>query len=51
MEIVITIRKEVPDRDEAMELYNTVKEKVTDVPGLRIGGNVSNHFEQEVTPE
>lgn len=48
MELVITIRKTVPDRDEALETYTAVKLHLETCPDLKITGHVTNHFD---TPE
>ncbi len=47
MQVVITIRKEVPDRDEARAAYNHVKESLADHDDLKITGHCTNHFEDE----
>ncbi len=44
---VITIRKEVPDRDRAREIYDLVKQKLEDRPDLKLTGLFSNHFDLE----
>lgn len=44
----VTIRKEVPDYETAEELYEIVKQRLADKPGLRYSATYSNHFgEQE----
>lgn len=45
---VLTIRKEVPDYETAQQLYELVKERLADRPGLRYSALYTNHFgEQE----
>jgi len=41
---VITIRKPVNDSDQAKDIFNEVKELLSDVPDLEITGHYSNHF-------
>lgn len=52
MDLVITVRREVPDVDEAKEAYELVKQHLADRPELKITGHVTNHFElgQEPVP-
>lgn len=45
MHLVITLRKEVPDRDTGHQIYELVKEKLSDHPDVVITGLVSNHFD------
>lgn len=47
MQLVITLRKDVADRDEGERVYVMVKEKLTDRPDVKITGHVTNHFELE----
>lgn len=45
MYLVITLRKEVADRDEGLAIYEIVKQKMQDRPDVAIAGHVANHFE------
>ena len=45
MFVVITLRKEVPDRVRAREIYDMVKQKLADHPEIEISGIASNHFD------
>lgn len=45
MQLVITIRQEVPDQDEGEEAYQWVKDHIADRPDLKISGHLTNHFE------
>ena len=45
MYLIVTIRKPVADDTEAEQLYELVKQKLITYTGLKITGNVSNHFE------
>ena len=45
MYLVITLRKEVPDRNTGKAIYDLVKERMTDRPDVEIHGHVSNHFD------
>ena len=47
MYVVITLKKEVPDRDTAREVYDLVKVKMEDRPDVQITGHCSNHFDLE----
>jgi len=47
MYIVITLRREVPDRDTARIIYDLVKTKMADRPDVEISGHCSNHFDLE----
>lgn len=47
MYIIITLRKEVPDRDTGRAIYDLVKERLADRPDVLIEGKVTNHFEDE----
>ena len=51
MKLVITIRQEVPDRDEGIEAYEWVKDHLAEKPELKISGHVTNHFEPSPPPE
>ncbi len=42
---VITVRKEVPDRETARAIYDLVKTKMADNPEVEITGHFSNHFD------
>lgn len=45
MYVVITLRKEVPDRDAARVIYDLVKQKMADRPDVIVTGLASNHFD------
>jgi len=47
MYLVITLRKEVPDRDAGKAIYDLVKERMGDRPDVDITGHVTNHFNLE----
>jgi len=47
MYLVVTVRKEVADREEARAIYDNVKVKLADKPELIITGHCSNHFDIE----
>lgn len=47
MQIIITLRKEVPDRDTGKAIFDLVKERLADRPDVKIEGHVSNHFDSE----
>lgn len=50
MEVVITIRKEVPNRDEALDTFLDVKQALAKLSDLKITGHSNNHFEEEGDP-
>lgn len=45
MFIIITLRKEVPDRDAGRVIYDLVKQKMADRPDVEMTGHVTNHFD------
>lgn len=45
MFLIITVRKEVPDRDTGKAIYDLVKQRMTDRPDIDIKGHVANHFD------
>lgn len=47
MDLIITLRKEVADRDEGEQIYQLVKQKLEDRPDIIITGHVTNHFDLE----
>ena len=47
MYLVVTLRKEVPDRETGEQLYLVVKQRLADQPGVEIRGHVTNHFTEE----
>jgi len=51
MQIVITLRKEVPDRDAGRAIFDLIKTRLEDRPDIIIAGHVSNHFMDEGDPE
>lgn len=46
--LVLTIRKPVPDRDQARLIYDLVIQRLSDRPDLDITGHFTNHFDLEV---
>lgn len=50
MQLVITLRKEVEDRDEGEQIYQLVKERLQDRPDVKVRGHVTNHFLIEDDP-
>ncbi len=50
MQLVITLRKEVADRDEGEALFTLVKTRLEDKPEVKVTGHVTNHFELEEPP-
>lgn len=50
MQIVITLRKEVPDQAAARVIYDLVKEKMADRPDVILSGHCSNHFDLDAQP-
>ena len=47
MHLVITLRKEVPDRDTGRIVYDLVKERMSDRPDVVVSGHITNHFDLE----
>lgn len=50
MQLVITLRKDVADRQEGEQVYTTVKQKLEDRPDIKITGHVTNHFPESEEP-
>jgi len=44
MFLVITLRKEVPDRDAGQAIFDLVKQRMEDRPDIKVTGHVTNHF-------
>ncbi len=44
MYLVITLRKEVPDRDAGKAIFDLVKQRMEDRPDVIVTGHVTNHF-------
>lgn len=47
MNLIITLRKEVADRDEGHAIYELVKQRLADRPDVIVTGHVTNHFDLE----
>jgi len=47
MQLVITLRKEVPDRETGKTIYELVKTKLEDRPDIKVSGHITNHFVKE----
>lgn len=47
MQVIITLRKVVADREEGRAIYDAVKVKMADRPDVSVRGHVSNHFDLE----
>lgn len=47
MYLVITLRKEVPDKEAGRVIYDLVKQRMVDRPDVQVAGHVSNHFDLE----
>ena len=45
MELTITLRKEVADRDEGSAVFELVKQKLADRPEITVTGHITNHFD------
>lgn len=50
MNLVITVRKRVADRDQGEIVFRIVEQKLADRPDLTIAGHVTNHFELTPAP-
>lgn len=50
MQLVITLRKEVDDRDEGKAIYELVRQRLEDCPSIKVTGHVTNHFDMEEEP-
>jgi len=47
MELIITLRKQVEDRDHGVIIFELVKGKLEAYPDIIITGHVTNHFVSE----
>lgn len=47
MQLVITLRKDVEDRDAGKAIFELVKQRFEDKPDIKVTGHVTNHFELE----
>ncbi|GAH67853.1 unnamed protein product [marine sediment metagenome] len=47
MQLVITLRKDVADRDEGKQIFELVKMKLVDRPEIKVAGHITNHFVSE----
>jgi len=50
MFLVITVRKEVVDREAGKLIFELVKQKLSDRPDITITGHVTNHFDLNEEP-
>jgi len=50
MFVIITLRKEVPDRETARLVYDLVKQRLADRPDVQVTGLCSNHFDLTQDP-
>ena len=50
MILTVTLRREVPDRETARQIYDIVKVKMADHPDVKVTGHASNHFDMEEEP-
>ncbi len=51
MNLVITLRKDVPDREAGEAIYELVKQKLEDRPDIKVTGHVTNHFPESEEPQ
>lgn len=47
MQLVITLRRNVADRDEGKEIFELVKTRLEDRPDVTVTGHITNHFVDE----
>ena len=50
MYLVITLRKEVPDREAGRVIYDIIKDRMADRPDIITTGHVTNHFDLDEGP-
>lgn len=50
MELVITLRRKVENRDQGEAVYRLVKERLEDHPDIKVTGHVTNHFNESEEP-
>ena len=47
MYLIVTLRKEVPNRETGKAIYDLVKHRLEDQPNVEVQGHVTNHFDLE----
>lgn len=47
MQLVITLRKDVKDREAGEAIFELVRQKLEDRPDIKVTGHVTNHFDLE----
>lgn len=45
MYLVITLRRPVDDQAQGTQIYELIKERLTDRPDVDVTGHVTNHFD------
>jgi len=50
MYLVITLRREVPDRETGKQIFDLVKSRLEDRPDVMVTGHVTNHFDLDEEP-
>ena len=51
MQLIIFLQKEVADRDEAKTIFQMVKARLADRPGVTVSGQVTDNVEDAIPPE
>lgn len=47
MYVVITLRKPIPDPEAGRNIYDIVKQRMSDRPDVEVRGHITNHFDLE----
>lgn len=47
MQLVVTLRKDVPDRAAGLAIFELIKARMADRPDVIVTGHVTNHFDSE----
>jgi len=51
MKLIITLRKECENLDEARDLFQAVKTKLADQPDIKVGGCITADAEDHAPPD
>lgn len=51
MQLVVTLRKDVPDQETGEAIFDLVRQRLADRPDIQITGHVTNHFPEPPPPQ
>lgn len=50
MQLIITLRRDVTDRETGNAIYDLIKQRLADRPDITVTGHVTNHFAPDDQP-